>query len=94
MGIFFFGFCVPFLLQLFIIRHVHMVVLCNALCFVTQSIFFVIELIQMTKLGIRTYFEGTQNKIDVVLFLTTYIYIFMRINNPDREILPNTNIPA
>ena len=44
----------------------------------------------MKKLGIGKYFEDAQNRVDCGLLVLTYVYIGMRLSNPEKNIIPDT----
>ena len=86
--VFLIGFYIPFILQLFFFRHDHFVIICNLVCFITQTLFFTIEIIQARYRGYEDYFDDFQNKVDMALIFVTYMYIIARMTNPSLEIVP------
>jgi hypothetical protein len=88
------GFFIPFFAQLFWIRHIHWVRICNMICILTETFFLILEILQMKKQTWRIYISELQNKVDLVLISFVYFYMAMRLYDPEREILPQTDIKA
>lgn len=88
--VFLFGFCLPFMIQLFYTRSAGVVVYCVLSCLITQVLFLGIEVLQMRKLGLRVYASNVWNLFDCSLFLLFCAYACMRLLDPSANVIPQS----
>jgi len=79
--LFFFGFMIPFICQIFYCEDPAMVRLVTTVCMITQVAFFILEVVQMCVQG-SAYIE-MWNMIDVFLFFMFSGYYVARMQNTD-----------
>jgi len=86
--LFFFGFMIPFICQIFYCESAASVYITVTVCMISQILFFLLEVVQMVVKGSR-YFEFW-NLIDVLLFAVFVIYYLFRMTNTEK-LLPRNH---
>ena len=88
-------FVLPFFAQLFMesTNPIVLPLICCIVCWIEQTIMFIMELIQVHHDGWRIYFSEHGNKLDTLMYLVFCAYVYIRLQNPTIRLIPEDSLP-